>query len=500
MSLKTYLMVFQRRKMVVLMTVSFALIVTLVGTELISPTYAATASLQFNTPSRGSLEFVDHDLGYADRLMNTISEIASSTSIRDKLMKRFNLGTPPIVKAEIIANTELLKISTDAKDAMLAKNIANAVAEMLVAKSGELSQQNTQRGQEYLKQQLSQLEIDLAVARQTYDDLVAQSPNDIGKVHAAEQDLQAKRDNYKSLQDQLGELRSRQAMQSELLSVLDPAIVPLQPTKPNKQLNLMLGLFVGLIAGLGLALLFENLDSTVHSVEQIETITKLPVLGRIPLTKNMKWPAVVMNSHSGQEEAFVRLQMSLLTHVDVHTNPTLLVTSAEPGEGKSTIVANLAMTLMKAGYSVIVVDCNFHNPSLQQIFYLPTMIGLSDILQQQFALVANAQPVHAPSCRVIVAGSPYTGNAHLLTKARLLGFIGQLKSQADVILLDGPAFLSVADSIALATIADGVLMVVGETIAHQNAVQVALQELSTITPKVLGLVINRTTEGNYYHS
>src|SRR4051812_32166150 len=182
MNLKTYLSIFWRRKWVILTTVAMTLLITLVGTAFMKPTYSAAAKVQVTTALRGSLGFVDYDLNYADRLMNTFVEIASSGPVRDELMFRYNLDAPPQVKAEIIANTELMKISVDARDAQLASKLANTLAELLITKGEELSSQNNQHALDYLQKQMAQVQTELGTARQTYDRLVAQSSTDVSQI------------------------------------------------------------------------------------------------------------------------------------------------------------------------------------------------------------------------------------------------------------------------------------------------------------------------------
>ena len=414
-------------------------------------------------------------------------------------MFRFNLDASPKTSAEIIANTELIKISVEAKDAALASNLTNKLAEILVTKGEGLANQNNDDAQNDLQKQLKQLQTDLTAARGTYDRLVAQSPNNVAEIRTADQGVQEKRDAYKALQDQVSALRVRSAIQAKFLSIVDPATVPLAPSKPNKLLNTLLGLLLGLVAGIGLAFLLENLDGTLHSVEQIEAVTQLATLGKIPAARHVKWPAVIMNSNSPQEEAFTRLRAKVLTMTDTHTCPTLLVTSAERGEGKSTVAANLAVSVAKLGRSVIIIDCNLHNPSLHQIFNLPNAVGLSDILQKRVEVSTDLQISTNPGFRVIISGSPYARSADLLTKERLQPFIDQLKPHADLILLDGPAFLAATDAVALSAIADGVILVVGQTIGHQDAVQTASRELGDITTKLLGVVANRVSASTIYY-
>ena len=500
MNLKTYLSILGRRKWVLLATLVVTLAVTVAGTRLMKPVYTASAKLHVTTAPRGTLGSLERDLPYSDRLMNTLVELAASGPVRDELTFRFSLEQYPQISAEIIANTELMKLTAEANTPKLVSDLANAFADVMVSKGEDLVNQSNQNAQESLQKQLAQLETELNTARQNYDRIVAQSPNDTAQIRSADQTVQTKRDAYKSTEDQLSQVQMRAAMQTKVLSVVDPATPPTKPSKPDLLLNLALGLFLGLIAGMGLALLFENLDSTFHSLDQIETVTQLSTLATIPTAK-VKWPAVIMNGNSPQEEAFARLRAKVLSMTDSRTCPTLLVTSAERGEGKSTVTANLAASIAKSGRNVIVIDCNLHNPSMHQIFSLPNVIGLSDILQQRTEISTDLQISGSQGFRVITSGTPAIRPSDLITKERLQPFIKQLTPHADLILLDSPAFLAATDTVTLATLADGVILVVGQTVAHQDTVQMACRELGDITPKLLGVVANRVSlSSSYYRS
>ncbi len=281
------------------------------------------------------------------------------------------------------------------------------------------------------------------------------------------------------------------------VSVAEPAVVPQAPSKPYKELNIALGILVGLAGGIGLAFLFENLDTTLYTTQQIEEVTELSTLGKIPMRRKQRH-ITVFNSNSVQEEAFRRLRTNLFALGDGASLHTLLVTSAEPGEGKSTVVANLASTIAKARQNVIVVDGDLRRPSLHKVFDLPNKVGLSNILKQEASLDVAVQDSKIRGVKVLTSGPLPSNPAELLGSPEMFALIRYLAQQFDLVLLDTPPLLTVADAAVLAPAVDGVMLVVARAQARREAVQAAHQQLAKVKARSVGLVVNRAEQNGSY--
>jgi len=190
-----------------------------------------------------------------------------------------------------------------------------------------------------------------------------------------------KQATYAALVEQYEQVRVREAMRANMLSVVEPAVDPQPPSKTRQALKIVMGSMVGLAGGVGLAFLLENLDTTLYTTEQIAEAAALSALGKIP-TARRKPPSAFFNGNSPQGEAFRRLRANVLALDQDVTLRTLLVTSAEPREGKSTVVANLAFAIARSGRKVIVVDADLRLPTLHKIFGLSNETGLSSVLKQ----------------------------------------------------------------------------------------------------------------------
>jgi succinoglycan biosynthesis transport protein ExoP len=425
MEIRTYIAILWRRKWVIAVTVAVTVTVVLVGTLMMTPKYVASTTLRVLTAAGGSDDWVDYDTMYAERLINTYAKIATSGPVLAQLAQRLDLDQPPRIEVEVLANTELMQITVEDPDPILAREAANTLAETLV----------------------------------------------------------------------------REVIRANTLAVVEPAVTPRAPSKPRKALNIGLGFMVGLAGGTGLAFLFENLDTTLYTTQQIEEVAALSTLGKIPAAKRRQQIAL-FNGNSPQGEAFRRLRTSI-SALD-HNAPlrTLLVTSAEPREGKSTVVANLALALAQSGRNVIVVDGDLRLPTLHEIFDLPNEMGLSSILEQKATLDEAVQESNIPGVQVLTSGLLPPNPAELLDSPQMTALIEQLAQQFDIVLLDAPSLLAVTDAAVLAPVVDGVVLVVGRAQARREAVRAARQQLADVKANSIGVVVNRAEQDGrytYYH-
>jgi capsular exopolysaccharide synthesis family protein len=376
--------------------------------------------------------------------------------------------------------------------------VPNTLAEILIYQTEELYSGSGRSAQEILSVQLEQIEHELDQARREYETLVAQSPDDVEIVTAASRSIRVKEETFTMLLEQYEQARLREAMLANTLSVVEPAVTPKAPSKPRKELNIALGFVAGLVGGMGLSFLFENLDTTLYATEQIREVTELPVIGKIP-TAGRRQQVALFNGHSPQQEAFRRLRTNILT-LD-HDAPlrALLVTSAGPGEGKSTIAANLALAIAQSGRNVIVVDGDLRRPTLHRVFDLSNEIGLSSILKGEATLDKALQGSKTTGVQVLTSGPLPHNPAELIDSPGMAALIEQLERRCDMILLDAPSILAVTDAAVLALATDGVVLVVGRTQARREAVQAACRHLADVKARLIGVVVNRAEKGSRYH-
>jgi len=497
MELRAYLAILWRRKWVIGVTLAVTMTFTIIATLMQTPTYVASTTLRVLTATSGTFDRITYDIKYAERVMNTYVEIATSSPVLEDLVERLGLDRPPQIDVEIVPNTELIRIEVEGTDPTLAALAANTLAEILTFRSKELYSGGGRSAQEILSAQLDQIGHELEQARKEHENLVTQFPDDVERITAASRSIELKEDTYNMLLDQYEQVRIREAILSNTLSVVEPAMASHAPSKPRKELNIALGFMVGLAGGVGLAFLFENLDTRLYATEEIKKVTELPVLGQIPTARRQRQIAL-SNGNSSQGEAFRRLRTNIFALDHDAPMRTLLVTSAEPREGKSTIVANLALSIAQSGRSVIAVDGDLRLPTLHRVFDLPNEIGLSSILKQEATLDEAAQDSKIPGVHVLTSGPLPPNPAELLDSPQMAALIEQLAQQFEVVLLDTPSLLAVTDAAVLAPIVDGVVLVVGRTRGRRGAVQAARQQLADAKARSIGVVVNRAEKDSCY--
>jgi non-specific protein-tyrosine kinase len=497
MSVRDYTEILWRRKWIIIVTFAVVMSATILVTLLTEPMYTASTTMRVLSVSGSSGDWIAYDTRQVERLMNTYAEFATSRPVLQELSQRLELEHWPQITVEILTNTELMQISAEARDPVVARDTANALAEIMIAQSRELYTGGGKTAQEILGEQLAQVKGELDEAWVLYEDLIAESPEDADQIAAASRTIELKEETYATLLDQYERNRVREAVLANTLSVIEPAVAPRDPSKPRKELNLALGLVLGLGGGVALAFLVESLDTTLYSVDQIKRTAALPILGKVP-TAGRQPQEALFNGSSPQGEAFRRLRTNLFT-LD-HDTPlrTLLFTSAEPREGKSTAVANLAFAVAQSGRQVVAVDAHLRLPTLHKVFGLTNRIGLSSVLEEKVGLEECVQESKIAGVDVITSGPLPANPAELLSSPQMTDLIERLMRQYDMVLLDTPSVLAVTDAAALSRSADGVILIVERAQARQESVRAAAQQLADVKANPIGVIVNRSeSDGTY---
>ena len=279
------------------------------------------------------------------------------------------------------------------------------------------------------------------------------------------------------------------------VSVIIPATVPQEPTELDWVLTLALGIVAGIIGGIGLAFLLENLDTTLHSPSQIEDLVNLKALGELPFNRGTQ-PIVFANGSSHLSEAYRALRTNLQGYNSLRHIQVLMVTSAQPREGKTTTAVNLAIAMAQTDQNVVLVDCDLRHPAVHQLLRMPNQIGLSNALVEEMPAEEVLKQSVQYGMRVITSGPVVRSPVELIGSPKMKLFLDELRTQFDFIILDVPAVLNVADALTIAPYVDGVTLVVGANMAHAETLTTARRRLNAVSANIVGLVINRS-EGKY---
>ena len=331
---------------------------------------------------------------------------------------------------------------------------------------------------------------------------------------------------YEGLMTKLKETAISAGLRSSNIRVVDPAMIPSTPARPAKARNVALAFLVGLVGGIGLALMREYLDNTVKTPDDVETLSRLPSLAVVPLftgsNPNKKRPGLLQgfssNGHdkrielvaqhlpkSQMSEAFRALRTSILLSQADHPPQVILVTSALPREGKTTAAANLAVTLAQLGDRTVLVDADLRKPGIGRLLNLAggKYAGLSSHLAGVSSLELVSVPHPAIPNLVAIPTGPLPPNpADLLSSHKLADAIAELRTKFKFIVIDSPPVMAATDAVILSVQADGVLLVVRSGETPKEAFTRTRDLLSSVKCRILGVVLNAVDSSapDYYYS
>lgn len=277
------------------------------------------------------------------------------------------------------------------------------------------------------------------------------------------------------------------------MSVVREPQVPTSPVSPRPVRNLGIGLVLGLLVGLGLALLRDLLDTSIKSEADTKPVTDATVIGSIAFDSDAKvHPLIVqVDPHGGRSEAFRALRTNL-KFVDVanHLN-SITFTSSVPGEGKTTTTANLAITMAATGARVCVIEGDLRRPRLLSYLGLEGAVGLTDVLIGQTDVADVLQQFGTDGLFVLGAGPIPPNPSELLGSEAMRDTVRKLESEFDIVIIDAPPLLPVTDAAVVSTITGGTVLIVGAGLVNREQLRRAVGTLDSVGGNLLGLVLNR---------
>lgn len=326
---------------------------------------------------------------------------------------------------------------------------------------------------------------------------------------------------YMLMKNKYEESRITEASQISNVYVIDQSVPPKFPVSPKKKLNVLLGGFLGLGLGIGVIFLKEFLDNTVKTKEDLvkKGITTLAVIPEIDEIKAKKRARAVANTEISQ------YQSRLITHFDpkspvseayrsMRTNielsgtdriiKSVVITSAGPGEGKSTTIANLAIAFAQLDQKTLLVDTDMRRPVLQKVFKVPRVPGLTDIITGSNTLEECIHKTSVENLYILPSGNLPPNPSEMLGSKKMGEIYKQLVGQFDKVFFDAPPIIAVTDASLLAKLCDGLVIVVKSGHTHNEALDQVQNIVQQIKLPMLGAVINAITPkhmkgGSYYY-
>ena len=342
-------------------------------------------------------------------------------------------------------------------------------------------------------------------------------------------DVDTNKTLYQDFLNKSNQAQAQVVEQQNNLRVIEPAQEPSSPVGPRRMFNILIGLLLSTAAGIGLAFLLDYLDNTIKTVEDVSRYAQLPALSVVPAVAGNARRGLAAKSrralgngnsrHAGSEaafqlatldnqssaaEAYRVLRTSVLLSAAGRPPKTILITSGQPGEGKTTTVVNTAISLAQMGASVLIIDCDLRRPTTHKVLGVDHTQGLSTYLSRDVPLDGLIQKLPIANLFLLPCGPVPPNPAELIISDKMKDMLHELAGRYDHILVDSPPLINVTDPVILSTMVDGVILVVHGGKSTRDVVRRARQELSTVGAKIFGVVLNnvdlrRDGYDNYYY-
>jgi len=491
--LRDYLNVLRTRKWIVIQAVVSVTLVALVLSLIQSPTYVGQAKVLITNQDTGAAIFgtaIGDIGGQPERSLLTQVQLMQLRPLAEATIRKLGLQESPEallsrVTVTAVGQTNVVTIVASDGDPQRAADIANEMANSYVAWSRDSKRESIKAAADEVQSRLddSRQQI-LALGKR----ISAQ-----GKTDELSAELSIATGLYTTLAEKLETLRVNEQLEIGAGRVVSTAIGGTSPVSPQPMRNAILGMIVGLVLGVSLAFLLEYLDNTIKTTEEAEKLYGAPVLGHIPMEDFEKDEkrrlTIVQHPGSPAAESYRVLRNSLDFVNFQHDIRTLLVTSSAPGEGKSTVAANLAAGLAQAGKKVVLLNSDFRRPTTDQFFSVNNMVGLSDVLLGRNSLKSALQRPGDQQLLILASGKMPPNPSELLGSDKMHEIIDSLKEWADWIIVDSPPLLAVADATAVARWADGVLMVTRGGVSTRDAARKGHEMLDKVGARIVGVAV-----------
>lgn len=426
------------------------------------------------------------------QVINLRSSIASLRQKRDSLLTIYTPEWPEVKRTD----AEIQRLETE-----LAMAIAATIASLKLDYQAKLGQEN-----------------DIRAAYAAQRGTTTQQAGDQLAMLEMSQELETNRQYLNTLLQRLRELEAVSGDRSNELSIENSGRLPRSPVGPPRMRNIMVAFLLSLMAGIGLAFLLDFLDDTVKTVDDVDRYLHLPALALIPASRNdtprlkgiVPSPggaapptalALVEDARSPVAESYRHLRTSLLLSSAGQPPKTILITSSQPSEGKTTTASNTALILAKTGAEVLIIDCDLRRPRLHANFELPNKRGLTNWLSGETDLDALLQTYDKqPNLKLLTSGPVPPNPAELLGSEQMRKLLELLSGRFAHILIDSPPAISFTDASILATMVDGVVLVVHGGRSSRAVVRRAKQQLLDVGANIFGIVLNnvKIEQHDYY--
>jgi succinoglycan biosynthesis transport protein ExoP len=497
LELRHYFQVLRRRLPIVILVTILLVGVTIAYDLVTTRVYATSADVLL-----GSVINSGNPSGSTNTQSPTVDvptqiEVVQSSSVKGAVDKKLGAQSKDVSDVSVaqVGTTQVMRVTVQSASPAVAQHAVNLYAHTYVNNRSEqqinaalAAEKVVQQKLDQLKPQLNQLDQQIALA--------GNSPQ-ANVLVSQRQPLQSQFDLY---QQQLNQLQVQASLDQGGAQVLTDAGTPTTPVKPKPVRDGALALAIGLLLGIGVAFLAEYLDDKIYVPGDVQRygagLTVLAEIPAVPTWQNRRSVHVtsVEAPHSLPSEAYRRLRTSLLIIGLRQPVQTLLFTSSVTGEGKTTTVANLGVTMARAGRKVTLVDLDLHKPRLAEFFGVQNEPGFTSVLVGDVPISDAIQQVHiaddVPQLQILGPGPLPPNPSELLGTGRVTELLASLQASADLVFIDAPPLLPVTDALVLSRRVDGVILLVNAGATRHRHLSRATEMLEQADVPVLGAVLN----------
>jgi capsular exopolysaccharide synthesis family protein len=434
----------------------------------------------------------------AQQLAGIYADMARREPVQQATMNALGISWLPQYQTRVVPLTQMVEISVTDTNPQRAQIIANELARQLMLQSPAMGGAETGARQEFIQEQLTSLQAQIEETQKKIEELQTSlvGLNSASQIANVENDIKDQTQKLNSLRDNYaGFLANSQEGALNILTVVEPANLPTNSVGTNKFIIIALAGLVGFSLGAGAAYLLEFLDSTVKTTTDVERIFNLPVIGYISEISDVGNNAtyVVENPNSILAENFRLLRSNIEFFQISNLIKTILITSPNQGNGKTTVAVNLAASISQGEQDVILVDADLRRPAVHSSLNMSKEPGLSDVIRNKADIDGVVRTWNDDGLKVITAGNIPSNITEVVGSKRIAFILGDLREKYELVIVDAPPLI-IADSYNLASKVDGVILVIEPGQTSEDQAKTIKEQLDRSNAHLLGIVFNKISE------
>ncbi len=511
LDLRQLLAIARRRAWIVLLLMVIAGSVAYVNSARETKIYSTSATMMISSTGQSTISPDYNSLVTSKYLAETYRMLITTTTVMDRVAERLGYDyVPSGVSASLIEGSQFIVVNVTDTDPERATLVANTIVDEFKKYVNELA-----------AAQASSLRVEIDDKIAAYEERITEIDSELAEINVPENaddariqqhiiDLQQERSSITQALNALNTsaltLSAEVLASSPRIDLASSAMVPTVPIEPKPRQALMLGLFVGLMLGIGVVALLEFLDNTVKPEQNLQEITGAPLLATVSAINRLQPGGAQVYTLAQPQSSATEAMRLLRTNLEFASASgpiqVATVTSPSPGDGKSTITANIGVVMAQAGMKVVIIDADLRKPTQHRVFGIPNDRGLTTLLthpDQEWQSVGTR--VALQGLTLIPSGPIPPNPADLVASARFELLLETIRSEVDLVLVDSPPMLSASDALSIAARTDGVIIVCQSHKTRTDAIRHTANSLHQGGIRVIGVVLNRQKgqQGSTYY-